>query len=322
MLANWTTTKTNETSGKIDESNEGSIENNKAQNGLVILGGIRVSALYPGDDFYDLYLNLSPANRKAFHLSGLITYVLQAKHVLSVNELDVASANQLNVALKGKYFTVGGAQALLADLEEINLSYQAAISAKLNNLSSIGQMTWKKEEVTLVSHDTDWINKGQPATNTTWRTVHAVISYGKKFYKKIDRAIKSSPEIAFPSLAPYETQAKLGDCAKTKCRDLNTELSKLKTYTQQDRSYLLNDRLYKALCVVNEHIKTFNRQLLFKEPDSSCIEQISTLIHTEIKKINEILERKNGWKNINQQEENEFKILLCINQANAKIRQY
>jgi hypothetical protein len=323
VVANWSQDSAKKGGFSVAPILSGGGSKSGRRKGIVILGGIRVSQLFIGNDFKSIFLNLTTADSRFFGDLGITTYLLQAKNVMSVNEVDLERALNASVNLKAEYFTGAGGAAILKDIESIQIEYESAFASQLNNLSSIGDMKWQKEEVSFELKDSrqSLTNLEPKLQNGDWRTVHAVVTLGKKVFREWSSIQKDRPAPIIPELASFETVPSLTPAAKTELLSLQTNIAHLNAHLETDRAYLLNDRLYEALkelAAVGSHL---NAHLSAKQPKWETVKTIADRENYALKTILQQL-GTNSWSDIERLGAKELEIMKAINYAKPLVKQF
>jgi hypothetical protein len=139
VVARWTVRKSSATSAKTSVF-DASHSSSDTTSGYLVLGGMRVSALYFGDDLRTYVSILLPSEEKLFDALGITTYLIQTKALAYTNALDLQQA--LSASLSAKLSSLGDINDLLTDMDKLTISTYFATAMNLDNTGSLSGATW------------------------------------------------------------------------------------------------------------------------------------------------------------------------------------
>lgn len=160
LIARWTAKKEGSAEAKAGELGSLTSAWSSAQDGFVILGGIRVSMLAIGDDFAQMVARMAPSAREEFKSSVMTTHVLQAKCVAYVAAHDFNQEYELVAKVAEE--ALGGANLDTLAIGRIELQLAIAQWASIGNSATFGPVEWKKEPFCFVAgHDLAGLDRGE-----------------------------------------------------------------------------------------------------------------------------------------------------------------
>lgn len=254
IIANWAVEESSEFEVKAEEVAGARFENEKIRDGLVILGGLRVSHLYIGDDFKDLYLNLQREDRLAFQHAGLVTYTLQAKHVRYLSTLDLTQLVRAQAEIRKSDLVAP--EAILARIDSVSISAAYEAAAALSSVGSASGMAWRSEAIELgtdPSHAADGDSIDAFVNENEWSTVQTVVTTPDRLARLWKGTLGSHRDIEMPLLLEQNFKG----CGGVDC--VNEELGRIRGELLTDRSYLGKDQLRSHFSCLASSIGRLNR---------------------------------------------------------------
>jgi hypothetical protein len=168
VIYRWTTQK--EQSAGVTLGSIFGLSGNKAvqYNGFALVGGLRLSTLYLGNELLSQWSNLERDNRYNARFQ-LTTHVMQAKHIVYLSEYDMQS--KLSAQLDASYSQLKNLPETIKKLDRIEID---GVFSKISNLSNLGVIsggTWSTKPV-------DWSQQGLQTrlSNNGWQTFYSVDS--------------------------------------------------------------------------------------------------------------------------------------------------
>lgn len=178
IIYRWTTQKEQEASITLG-SILGLSENKTIKyNGFALIGGLRLSTLYLGNDLVSQWSNLKKDSdyNSRFQLT---THVMQAKHILYLSEYDMQS--KLSAQLEASYSQLKNLPETIKNLDKIEIE---AVFSKISNLSNLGVITggtWTPRAI-------NWTQQGLQTrlANNGWQTFYSVDSRLEDLLEMLD----------------------------------------------------------------------------------------------------------------------------------------
>jgi hypothetical protein len=119
--------------------------------GYLILGGLRVSSLYFGDDLRSYVRIVEKVDAKLFDQFGITTYLIQTRALAYTNALDLQKA--LSASLSASIKSLGSIEDLLTAMDKITLSGYITTAMNLDNTGSMNNATWYVRPRPMVEYD-------------------------------------------------------------------------------------------------------------------------------------------------------------------------
>lgn len=220
---------------------------NSRRTGFVVLGGIRVSHLFLGDDLKRLVLNLQPEDRAVMSQVGVATYILQARHVRYVADLDLDAAIKAFVELSSTQ--LHQPRNLISSLDKVRFERYVTSAARSRNQGSLEGAVRKLVQVDV----------GKELATTTnilssvdgWQTVHAVLTSGDRLFDVWGRKFNRLNDVRLP-----EVSLGSADVNSQKIRDLNQKIREVNAILKNDKSYLVKTELANELRDLRQALST------------------------------------------------------------------
>lgn len=139
IVARWTVKNTSGASAKTGIFDT-SASSSDTTSGYVILGGVRVSSLYFGDDLRTYVRTALKEDAVFFDKLGITTYMIQTKALAYTNALDLQRA--LAGSLTVKVSSLSHIKDLLTDMDKVTIAGYAATAMNLDNTGSLSGVQW------------------------------------------------------------------------------------------------------------------------------------------------------------------------------------
>lgn len=249
IIAEWSTDLRSEGSLTASAVAEGSTRKKEKRRGYVILGGIRVSHLYFGDDLKDTVLNLQPEDARALEWAALTTYLLQAKYVYYSSALDFEQTARFYAELSKQQLT--STEAILEKIDKVKLALYASAVAKMSNRGNLNNMEWEAKPVALGGSVFELETGGHI---DGWQTIHAVVTSGDRLFRawsrqlgKIERIEINRLELSFPT----------AECPAVS--QFNSSVGALNASLKADKAYIAKTDLHASLGALCDAVSCLQR---------------------------------------------------------------
>ena len=249
IVARWTVKNTSGASAKtsIFDVNSSSSD---TTSGYLVLGGVRVSSLYFGDDLRVYVKMVLKEEQSFFDRLGITTYLIQTKALAYTNALDLQKA--LSASFSAKISSLGSIKDLLTDMDKITLAGYATTAMNLDNTGSLSGVHWYVRSRPMVHYDdapdAD-VKRLPPASeNAQWYRIRPTGTF--QLQDNNGQTSPTAPPIAVPTTQKlvdddwYTVVAVSADAPKV--YEAFRKAAKAKTLPQianvDERSFILLDR--------------------------------------------------------------------------------
>ncbi len=184
MIARWKATGEAGLSAKAADAGSLAVSGEDTRAGFVILGGLRVVTLVPGEDFWWLINNLRDADKEYLERIGLTTHLIQARDLAYVSDLSTTRTAAFLLDVR----KLGG-----TGIEQAKIAGYWSFSGQYSNSGNMGRVTWRREPFCAVcGMDLPGLSPARdpplqqkfgvhaahldPATYQGWRTISATVT--------------------------------------------------------------------------------------------------------------------------------------------------